>query len=168
MKAGAPVRALLATAALVLPLVALARAPYTPPGARAAALRLSWRLAAPAAERCRPRTAEELAALPAHMRSPEVCERDVARYSLVTRVDDEAPDTLALEGGGVKGDRPLFVLEERRLPPGSHRVRVELWRDGGDGGDGGRRRVAALDTVLPMEAGRARVVTLAGGRMEVR
>ena len=159
MKVPATIRMAALTAALVLPIAALARAPYTPAGADAALLRLSWRLSAPAQERCRTRTAEELAALPAHMRTPEVCERHVARYLLVTRVGDAAPDTLALQGGGAKGDRPLFVLEERKLLPGRHAVHVALLRQT-DGGS--REEVAALDTVLFLRPGRVALITMEG------
>ena len=171
MKATTALRVTLFTALLTLPLAALARAPYTGAGSEQAVVRLSWRLSAPAREDCRPRTAEELAALPAHMRTPTVCEREVARYSLVTRIGGSAggpaapADTLALQGGGVTGDRPLFVLEEHRLPPGRHRVRVDLYRRAGGGPD----RVATLDTVLALEAGRVRLITLDdAGRLRVR
>lgn len=161
----AALRVALLTAALALPLAALARAPYTPAVAGDAVLRFSWRLSAPAQERCRARTAAELEALPLHMRTPEICERVVARYTLVTATGDARPDTVALEGGGVKGDRPLFVLQERVLPAGPRRVRVELWREGVGGAGGapaGRARVAALDTVIDMAPGRVRLVTLEG------
>lgn len=163
MSAGAALRMAALTAALVIPLAALARAPYTAAAADDAVLRLSWRLPAPASESCRARTPEELEALPVHMRTAEVCEREVARYVLITRVGESAADTAALVGAGVRGDRPLFVLEERRLPPGRHRVAIEILRDGS-----APEPLAALDTILAIPAGRIRLVTLTGDRLVVR
>jgi hypothetical protein len=56
----------------------------------------------------------------------------------------------------VKGDRPLFVLEERTLSPGRHRVRVHLERMA----TSGTEILAALDTVLSMDAGAVQLITL--------
>ncbi|HSJ10414.1 MAG TPA: hypothetical protein VK928_10885, partial [Longimicrobiales bacterium] len=149
-------RVILASAALTLPVAALSRAPWTPPGADTATLRFSWRMSVKAQENCRARTQEELDALPVHMRTPEVCTRDDAAYVLVTRIDDTTPDTVHLLRGGVKGDRPLFVLEERVLPPGVHRVGVELQRITTEGAES----MAALDTELELRPGGIALVTL--------
>lgn len=155
-------RIVVCTAALVIPLAVLSRAPYTPPGAEAALLRFSWRMSVAAGENCRPRSREELAELPVHMRTPEVCTADRAMYFLVTRIDAAAPDSVRLTRGGVKGDRPLFVLEERGLTPGRHRVRVGVHRSGETGAD---ELVASLDTVLTLRPGGVQLITLgAGGR----
>src|SRR5688572_29218669 len=116
------------SAALTLPLAALARAPYTPARADDAVLRFSWRMNVTARENCRRHTQAELDALPVHMRTPEVCTRDVARYMLITRVGAAPADTVQLARGGVHGDRPVFVLEERVLPPGEHRIQVAVLR----------------------------------------
>lgn len=145
----------LATALLMALLGAFTRLPWTPANADAAMLRFSWRTTVTARESCRARTAEELDALPVHMRTPEVCEPDRASYSLVIRIDDATPDTLHLLRGGVKGDRPLFVLEERTLPPGRHRVSVELLRINGTA----EPLAAPLDTVLELSAGTVRLIT---------
>jgi hypothetical protein len=161
------VRIIVATAAITLLLAALARAPYTPAGAGEALLRFSWRMSVTARENCRPRTQAELDALPVHMRTPEVCTRDLARYSLITRVDDSPADTLELVRGGVKGDRPLFVLEERTLPAGRHRVQVYLHRTTGTSDS---EILASLDTALVLQAGRVQLVMLdtEGRRLTVR
>jgi hypothetical protein len=160
------VRVLLATALFTVPIAALTRLPYTVPGADTAVLRYSWRMSVSATERCRPRTAQELEALPVHMRTPEVCERAEARYVLISQIDDAAPDTLQLLRGGVKGDRPLFVLREQPLPAGRHRVRIALERHDAAGA---AATLADLDTTLLLETGRVRLVTLdAQGGLEVR
>lgn len=145
------------TSAFVLLLAGLARAPYQPRGSDEALLRFSWRLPAPVREDCRRRTADELEALPPHMRTAEVCERVVARYAMVTQIGDGAADTIALRGGGVKGDRPLFVLLDRPLEPGRHPVRVTLTRSIPGAAS---EPLAALDTVLAMRPGHVQLVTL--------
>lgn len=154
---GRTAAATIITAAFVLILAALARAPYQPRGGDDALLRFSWRLPAPAHEDCRRRTADELEALPSHMRTPEVCERVVARYAMVTQIADAPADTVALKGGGVKGDRPLFVLFDRPMDPGRHRVRVALTRSSPGAPP---EPIAALDTVLVMQRGHVQLVTL--------
>jgi hypothetical protein len=159
-------RLLAVTVLLTLPFAALTRAPYTAPGADTAVLRFSWRMSVSADERCRVRTPAELEALPAHMRTPQVCEREEASYVLITRIDDAPGDTLQLVRGGVKGDRPLFVLRERPLPAGRHRVRVAIERQDASGS---AVTLGALDTTLVLETGRVRLVTLdAEGRLHVR
>jgi hypothetical protein len=152
---------LLATAALTLPFAALTRAPWTPPGAGDAVLRLSWRMSISARGECRPRTPAELDALPVHMRTPEVCAADTSTYVVITRLDDGPPDTLQLLRGGVKGDRPLFVLEDRRLPPGHYTLGIRLLRLDDDGAE----VLTSLDTTLALVSGRIALFTLdAGGR----
>jgi hypothetical protein len=147
---------LLATAALTVPFAALTRAPWTPSGAGDAVLRLSWRMSISARGECRPRTQAELDALPVHMRTPEVCAADTSTYVVITRLDDNAPDTLQLLRGGVKGDRPLFVLEDRRLPPGRYTFGIRLLRLGDDG----EEVLTNLDTTLALASGRIALVTL--------
>jgi hypothetical protein len=139
-----------------------ARAPWTPPGADAGLLRLSWRLRGERIERCRPRTPSELEALPVHMRTPELCEGHLVAYHLSLSVDGSVPDTATVVPGGARGDRPVFVFRERSLEPGEHRVRVELRR--ADGADG---VPLTLDTVLTAFAGAVELVTLdpATGRL---
>jgi hypothetical protein len=141
---------------LVAGIVALSRLPYSPPGDGMATLRLAWQLTVTAPENCRPRTAAELEALPVHMRSPEVCTRDRAGFVLITRIGGGAPDTTPLVRGGARGDRPLFVLEERTLPPGRHRVRLDLERTT----TAGAELIATLDTILEVSGGAVQLVTL--------
>jgi hypothetical protein len=150
------VRMLATTALLMLTVAALSRLPHTPPGADNAVLRLSWRMSVSGAH-CRDRTQQELEALPVHMRAPQVCERDAARYILVTRVGEAAADTVDLARGGVKGDRPLFVLRERVLPPGPQRIQVAVHRLGGLPPSA---LPTGLDTTLIMVPGRVALITL--------
>jgi hypothetical protein len=150
-------RALAFTVVLTLPLAALARAPYTPPGAEGAVLRLAWRSNIQAEQSCRPRTPAELEALPVHMRTPEICTADRASFRLVVRLDDRQADTVPVAPGGAKGDRPVFVLREVTLPPGVHRVRVSFEREANGSAEGHTLR---LDTTLVFTAGAIHLVTL--------
>ncbi|MEX0906815.1 MAG: hypothetical protein WD054_00685 [Gemmatimonadota bacterium] len=144
------------SAAVTLGIAALARAPWSPPGAAQATLRLSWRMTVSARENCRPRTEQELAGVPVHMRTPEVCTPDEATYALITQIDDAPPDTVELIRGGVKGDRPLFVLEQRALPEGEHRVRIALERLASSGA----ATLTQLDTVLTLVHGGVQLITM--------
>lgn len=132
----------------------LSRASYDPPASDAALLRLSWRFRPLAAETCRPRTQAELDALPVHMRTPEVCENEVYTYLLVLRIDDGAADTLRVLPGGLRADRPAFVLRDTALAPGRHRVDVRFGREGAD------PPALRLDTVLHMTRGAIDLITL--------
>lgn len=116
-----------AVAVLVTAAIGLgSRAPYGPPGSDTSVLRLSFRLRGDKNEECRPRTAEELAALPAHMRSPEICEGHLVSYRLTLRIDDEPPVTRRFVPAGAKGDRPIFVMHDQPLTPGKHTIGIEF------------------------------------------
>lgn len=147
------------TSATVLAIGWLARAPYQPPGADTAVLRLSWRLRGERNETCRPRTQEELDALPVHMRTPEICEGMLVAYRLTVQVDDHAPDTSRVVPAGARADRPIYVFDERRLAPGPHRVRISFARE--DSVANGAPAFS-LDTVLNTSAGRVELITMDG------
>lgn len=128
------VRTLAAIAVAVMLLVALAgltRVPWTVEHSSRSILRLSWRALGERIERCRPATAEELAGVPAHMRQSVICEDpQVAPYQLRVSVDGHLLYEGLAEGSGVPGDRPLFVLREFEITPGSHRIEVRFDRQG--------------------------------------
>jgi hypothetical protein len=87
-------------------------------------LRLSWRMVGERVELCRPPTAEDLAALPRHMRPQEICEGRMAAFVLRVRVDEESVIDREIRPSGLREDRPVYVFEERRLAPGRHRIEV--------------------------------------------
>ena len=149
--------AVMVTTAALLGMGWLSRAPYTPSAAETGMLRMSWRLRPERVETCRPRTQAELDALPAHMRTPEVCDGGLAAYRLVVRIDDGAPDTMRVLPGGARGDRPLFVLRETPLAPGPHRVLIRFEREHPEREDA---PPLALDTVLDVVAGRIELITI--------
>jgi len=152
------IAAVVITTALMLVVIGwLARAPYTPRGSEDAVLRLSWRFRPVAAETCRPRTQAELDALPVHMRTPEICEGEPVVYSVVRQLDDGAADTIRVVRGGLKQDRPVYVLLDTTLPPATYRVRVSLTRER----EGATEQVLEpLDTLIRMGAGHVGLVTL--------
>lgn len=121
--------ALLATATVGLG----SRAPYSPPGSEASLLRLSWRLRGDRNEECRPRTDEELAALPAHMRSPEICKGHLVSYLLTLRIDDAPPLRRTFVPAGAKGDRPIFVMHDQPLTASEHTIGIEFTPMEGEG-----------------------------------
>ena len=150
------VRIFIGTLLLVLPIAVLTRVPWTPEGAKDPVLRFSWRMSVSGEKSCRPRTQQELDQLPVHMRTPEICSVADASYLLVTRVGEAQTDTTPLLRGGVKGDRPLFVLEDRVLAAGEQRLHVQLIRVT----NGRSSALASLDTVIAMRPGRVQLVTL--------
>ena len=109
----------------------VSRAPYDAPGSDDALLRLSWRMQSAESQVCRDRTQAELDALPAHMRTPQVCESRPLVYELESTIDDGPEEERRVRAAGARGDRPLVVWHEVRLEPGRHRVRVHFHREGG-------------------------------------
>lgn len=147
------------TAALLLG--ALSRFGWDAGEAREAELRLAWRARAPLVEECRRLTETEREALPAHMRREVVCEGRVARYRLDVAVGGEPRLDRVIRGAGARGDRPLYVFETLRLPPGRHelRVRFERAEDAGGGGENGFPALLELERRVELEPGRAVLIT---------
>jgi len=157
MKPARLLASVLVSAALMAGIGYTARAPYHPRGSEHALLRLSWRLRGEKLQTCRARTAEELAALPAHMRTPQVCVGHLVSYRLSVRIDGAAPDTVTFAPAGARGDRPLFVLHDVPMQPGPHMVTVDFTPV---------RHVAGTHTALHFETpltarrGRIELITL--------
>jgi hypothetical protein len=121
------IAALLAAAAALALLVALSRAPW-PRRSDHALLRLSWSGRPERIERCRELSDEELAKLPAHMRLREECEGHAARYLVRVWLGDSLLSADTVTGGGLRGDRAIYMLREYRAAPGRRRVAVEVVR----------------------------------------
>lgn len=121
--------AFLVATVLLAALAGLSRVTWTVEQSPRSLLRLSWRALGERIERCRPATAEELAGVPAHMRQDVICEDpQVAPYRLRVAVDGRVLHEGLVEGSGVAGDRPLFVLHEFEIMPGEHRIDVRFER----------------------------------------
>jgi hypothetical protein len=127
--------------AAALSMGALTRFAYTVEPADQAELRLTWRARTAPIEECRRLTEAEQEALPVHMRREVVCEGRVSSYRLEVVVDGEPRHSSTVRGSGARGDRPLYVFDSIRLPPGHHDVHVVFERVGapdGGGAPGGR------------------------------
>ena len=110
--------------ALTLATAGLSRVPVRFSHDDDALLRLSWKINGVTVEACRELTAEELEALPVHMRNPRACIGGIAPYVLEVTLDGTvmAPDTVRAHGA--RSDRPLFVLRDLPVSPGPHDVAV--------------------------------------------
>ena len=89
-------------------------------------LRLSFRLSGQSVKTCRIRTDQELAALPAHMRTPEFCTFDMLSYRVTLEVDGKEVLNELERPGGLHKDRPIYVNHDIVLPPGSHLIRLNF------------------------------------------
>ena len=118
-------------------------------------LRLSWRLRGQKIEACRDRTTAELDALPAHMRTPRVCESRAVPYRLILSIDKGKPDTTFVLAAGAKHDRPFYVLRDSLLAPGPHHVAVTFARS-----DTTDASLVQFTGNLNLEAGRIELITL--------
>lgn len=89
-------------------------------------MRVAIRLPGQVSEVCRDRTAEELAKLPLHMRTPRECERVALDYALSIEVDGQSVLKSTLSARGARGDKPLLFEDDLVIAPGSHKVSVRL------------------------------------------
>jgi hypothetical protein len=125
-----PLTAIAVAAVSLLLLAAMSRVPWRLTGDPSATLRVSARLRVEIEERCRPATAEELAAQAAHMRQPVICDKPrAAPYTLSVGVDDRILHSAPLPGSGKAGEGTLYIMEDFRIDAGARRVRVTLERD---------------------------------------
>ena len=115
-----------ASAVLLVAMAALSRVPLRFAGPDDALLRLSWRMKGVSAEACRTLTPEELEKLPVHMRNPRACIGHIASYRLSVRVDGALALIDTVRPAGARGDRPITLLRDLPLAPGSHRVEVRF------------------------------------------
>lgn len=114
------------SAAVALALAGLSRVPTVHADGGEALLRLSWRLRGARVEQCRPRTPDELEALAAHMRTPEVCVGVNAAYELTVELDGREVVRDTVRPAGARADRPVYVFRDVPVAPGSHSVEVAL------------------------------------------
>jgi ferredoxin len=159
-------QAALATAATAGILSALALGSRWPQGANAehGVLRLGWRLAGQARQICRDRTADELAKLAVHMRTPRECTSEVPSYELTATVDGAVVIAKTITSPGLRADRPLSVEEDVPIVPGEHLVTVSFTPRDGDS----VARGLTLVRRLRFEPARVRLVTYDGRGLIVR
>jgi len=111
-------------------LAALSLTPYTAEPGERALVRLAWRARGERVRECRRLSADDLARLPPHMRQPEVCERRILPYRLRVDVDGARVVDQLVRSGGAREDRPLFVLHDLAVTPGTHHLRITFEREG--------------------------------------
>ena len=157
---GRRVAGVLAAVLAALALAGLSQAPWRANPDDAALLRLSWRVSGRDVETCRPFTEEELARTPAHMRrGDEVCERRGVSYRLRVAVDGRPRVDEPVRPAGVRGDRPLAVLQELPLEAGEHRVHVTFAPVAVDGAPEGVEHLA-FEGVLRLAPREVALLTL--------
>lgn len=148
----------------VAALAALSAVPWTPEPGPEAVVRLSWRARGERVEVCRDLSAEELEALPQHMRRDRVCEGTTAEYRLRVEVNEEERVDQRVQGSGEIQVRPLYVYRELRLPPGRYRLGVRLERvspeDTGEEGEEEPKPGRGLDAAVPRRLELERTVLL--------
>jgi hypothetical protein len=136
MTLGDRAAALAVTAVVMAALAWASVAPVPVHASPDAVLRVAWSARPERVERCRERSAEELAALPAHMRQPVACEGAAAEYRLTVTRNGLGFVDRVVRGGGLRHDRRLYVLEEIPMPPGDAAIEVRFDRLGSEAASG--------------------------------
>lgn len=124
-------------------------------------LRLSLRSDRGRLERCRDRDQAELAALPAHMRTPRACEQRILEYALVVQVDGDTVLDERHRPAGAFGDRPVVVDRHVAVDPGSRAIALRFYPlPPTEWTDVELPNAYALDVTLDVAAGRATLFEL--------
>jgi hypothetical protein len=124
-----PLAGLVAAAVALAVTAAASQIPWG--SATDAVVRLSWRARGERVEACRRPSAEELAALPPHMRQTEICEGRVTPFLLRLSIDGGPAVVDTLHAAGAREDRPIYVFRELKLAPGEHEIALTFEKAGG-------------------------------------
>lgn len=116
----------LGTLALLAVVGGVSVAPYSAPVREQAELVVSFAHPGALEENCRDLTAEEIAALPPHMRTTRQCDRRRAPVRVRVTVDGEEIFRAAHAPKGAWGDAESIALDALVLAPGRHVVVVQL------------------------------------------
>jgi len=157
---------MLATVALAWGLAASSAVPWPWYAEDATLLRLSWSARPERIETCRTLSDEEFAQRPAHMRQRVICEGTTASYALLVTADGDTLDEAVIRGGGLRGDRAIYVLRSYPVRAGERRVRLHFSRR--ESVDSTTTQNALppeleLDTLLVFRPGAVRLVTIEDG-----
>ena len=152
------IRAVVALAVTAAGLAALAaasavRLPWH--GANTAALRLSWSAHPERIEVCRALSKAEVEARNEHMRQRVECDGKAATYALRVRVDGALLGDEVVQGGGLRHDRPMHLLQDYAVSPGVRRIQLEFSRRERASDDSLRGAAAVPDADTGIFAGRA-------------
>lgn len=113
------------TAVVLAAVVVLGQVPLGT-GSGQATIRLAVRTVLSNAKICTDRTAEELEALPQHMRQARICDDVAPPYRLQIAIDGRDVFDERFAPGGLRGDRPLTVDRRVELPPGSVQMSIRF------------------------------------------
>ncbi|MGK2961254.1 MAG: hypothetical protein ACSLFK_03790 [Gemmatimonadaceae bacterium] len=120
--------AIAVTAIALAGLAWLSAAPVPLSGAESARLRLSLSARPERIETCRVLSSDELAKLGEHMRQRVECEGKFASYQLRVSVDGSPVHESVVRGAGLRSDRPIYLLEDFSVNPGTRAVHVSFRR----------------------------------------
>jgi len=146
----------------VMALAAGSRVPWQWSDDDHAVVRLSWRAPAPRIEECRPLTDEEKAARPVHMRRDSTCVGRGVDFRLEVDLDGRPVVRDTIAGSAEIGDRPVAILQEIDVEPGTRRLVVRF--DPLEGSS----RPSRLEETLDLAPREIAVVTRAEGDLLVR
>jgi ferredoxin len=127
---------------------------YAPPRRSGSELVVTFKHPGQIGENCRELSAEEKAALPAHMRRDRICDRARSSVRLRVTVDDGSPVQGLYAPQGIWNDGNSVAVEHIPVPAGEHRVRVEI----GDSADPSEWTYSAEQTLAFTEAARRVIV----------
>jgi len=139
--------------------------------ADATELRLSWSMRPERIEQCRTLDAAELEKRPVHMRRAVECEGRAATYTLLVLAARDTLEEAVVTGGGLRQDRPIFLLRSYSLSPGARQIRVQFTRrEPLDSASAGSPIPSplVLDTTITFEPGAAVLVSYQDGAFVVR
>lgn len=91
-----------------------------------ALIRLSWRTDGASVEACRVRSAEELEALPVHMRNPRECTRTPIPFALHVSVGGRPVVRDTVFPRGARGDQPVYVFRDLPVEAGRAALSVRF------------------------------------------
>jgi hypothetical protein len=157
--------ATVASAAALFLMTRASAAPLPYRDGAGARLRLSWSARPERIEGCRLVSDEELEQREEHMRERIECDGHFATYALRVESDGRLLDDAVVRGSGLRHDRPLYLLRDFDLSPGSHRVRISFSRR--ERTDGDTAAVRGDDATKPdtgIFAGRAERERIEHGR----
>lgn len=118
----------LVTVLVLAIVVRLSASPVSTGNRHSSLLRLSWSARPERIETCRVLSKEELEKLEQHMRQRVQCEGRFATYELSVFVGDKLDHQSIVRGAGLRNDRPIYLLRDIEVPPGSQHVRISFVR----------------------------------------
>ncbi|MFQ5582054.1 MAG: hypothetical protein ACE5F3_05435 [Mariprofundaceae bacterium] len=102
---------------------------YTFMGSDEALIKLTFSHAGKRKQPCRERSAEELAAMPSHLRKKKDCPRERSPLDVEMKLDGQVIYKATISPSGMSHDLASPVYERIRLPAGEHRLQLRMRDD---------------------------------------